>query len=906
MELVKKILIGLLSIFCVVMSESVFAATDINIKPRILWGADESLRYMDDNSTDPVLLDVDPAVLEKYKSELKYARVVTKDDAGNKYRWPLQYTEKVTKFIIHHTATTADLDDPAKAIRSIYYYHAVTRAWGDIGYNYIIDTQGNIYEGRAGGEMVIGAHAGIGNNGSIGISVLGNYEENEVPDAVIATLGKLIGAKAKIYNIDPLGYSLFRGQLLPNIMGHKDIDSTKCPGKYMYEKLPAIRAVAASYKPIEKPKFVNDYDYQDTSGLYYLELKPGETKSVTIKMENIGKKTWDEKTFIVADKNSAFEGVISFPDSDEIVLAHMQEKSVASSGTATFIFKVKGGKKGDIVNMNIAPLINGITKPRDYIVLPIAVQQTDYKYEFVDAKYPAMTMQKGEKFTATIKLKNTGNTIWRKSGENTVLLGADHERDRNSNFVSPTSTRIGYLNEEEVAPGGTGTFIMSLQAPAQIGYYKEYFTPVVEGVTWMRDSGTYFETTVLGGDYETEILGVTAKSQWEQGKKYTVEVKLRNLGQKTWTKKNMKITILKEDSLTVSNATLSTDSVKPGEIGVVTFDGQVAKNAKLGEKNILIKLKVNGVSLTKRQIPMHYKVIQGSTKTTTTTSSTSTQNNTSDGGTIRVKLGFTGNPQITSDGEFGVYSGTKLIDTLTGGKIVGVNLVNGNYQVTIGEKIYTRIDPIRFIPSSGAIMKIANFTARPGDNLYRGTLEVRTDDGSLVVIDELSLENYMKGLAEMPNDEEPEKLKAVIVAARSYAKFYMTKAEKFPGKPYNLDDNPNVSQKYLGYGFEKRAPNVVTAVNATKGEVVTYKGELVKTPYFSQSDGKVTKSAKAVWNWDAPYLVSVDDSMCKATEFKGHGVGLSGCGARAMAKNGSTYKEILTHYYTGVEITDLY
>ena len=121
-----------------------------------------------------------------------------------------------------------------------------------------------------------------------------------------------------------------------------------------------------------------------------------------------------------------------------------------------------------------------------------------------------------------------------------------------------------------------------------------------------------------------------------------------------------------------------------------------------------------------------------------------------------------------------------------------------------------------------------------------------------------------------------------------------------------MDDDPNTSQKYLGYGFEKRSPNVSAAADATYGKIVIYEGKIVKTPYFNQTDGTKTKGAKEVWNWDANYLISVDDSYCSGTEFLGHGVGMSGCGAKGMAEQGFTYEEILKHYYTGIEISKSY
>ncbi|MFA5821394.1 MAG: peptidoglycan recognition family protein, partial [Candidatus Gracilibacteria bacterium] len=406
------------------------AAGDSGVISREQWGANEDYRYLDDNGTEPDLIEIDDTTYKQFADELKYSRVVEKDSKGNKYKWPLQYPEKVKKVIIHHTATTSDLENPAQAIRDIYYYHAVTRGWGDIGYNYLVDQSGKIYEGRAGGEGVIGAHAGIGNNGSIGIAVLGNYEDTDVPKSVIGALGSFIQKKAKIHDIDPSGISKFRGKDMSNIFGHKDIMKTSCPGTYLYEKLPILRTLAKK-QMAEKNKFTKDYDFQDQSDVYYVELTPNEVKDVTIKMENIGKITWDSKTFIVVDDNPAFKDIVTFPSAKGVELARMKESSVKPGDTATFNFQVKAGKKGETVYMNIAPLVNGTRKISDYIVLPVAVQQSDFKYEFIDSKFPA-TMAPDTTFDAWVKLKNTGNTTWRKTGENTVLLGTDHERDRKS------------------------------------------------------------------------------------------------------------------------------------------------------------------------------------------------------------------------------------------------------------------------------------------------------------------------------------------------------------------------------------------------------------------------------------------------------------------------------------------
>jgi len=888
--------------------------SSIGVISRSGWGADESLRYLINNDAETETVSLSSDYYEKFKDELQFSKVVETDSTGKEYKWPLQYPMKVKKVVIHHTATTKNLDNPKQSIRDIYYYHSVSMGWGDIGYNYIIDTYGNIYEGRYGGEGVIGAHSGPGNNGSIGISVLGNYEENPVPEKVISSISNLIAIKSRIHGFSPSGYSLFRGINMPNIFGHKDIMPTTCPGQYLYAKLPVIRSLAEQLRAYEKPKFIQKYDFQDRTGIYYLEMKPDETREVTIKMENIGTETWNSETFIIVEQNPHFEGVITFLRSDPVILAKMNQSSIKPGDIGTFTFSMKAGKKGEVVKMKIAPVINGTNRTKDLIEIPVTVQQTAFKYEMVDSYFPSNTLDKGEDFTGWVILKNTGNTTWRNSSENTVTLGTDHPRDRLSSFTVPGSARIGFLLEDKVAPGETGKFTFSLKAPEQPGFYKEYFTPVVEGVTWMSDNGMNFETTIYGDLYDAAVLNITAAREWKQGGKYLITIKLRNLGKETWTKSNMNVVVYKEYDMQIQEATMLNDKVGPGETATLHFVAIVDENEDLERKNLLVRPKVNDVQLFKRPIYIYYNVVANTEliERSAETYNPEIKNGFGTEGKVRVKLSYEGEPQITASGAFEVYSGSNLITSLSTNEVATVKKTSTGYDVFVQGAKYSKTEPIRFVSTNGAILRISNFEHRPAwnlalnDNEYRGVLEIRTDDGALAVINELPLEDYMKGVAEVPNYEEMEKIKSVIIAARSYAKYYMNNGGKFPGKPYHLDDNPDVSQRYLGYGFEKRAPNVVKAVSETKGQFVTYNGTVVKTPYFSQSDGTTTKSAQAVWGWDAPYLVGASDAYCDGGEFLGHGVGLSGCGAQGMAEQGYGYVEILKHYYKGIEITDLY
>lgn len=158
--------------------------------------------------------------------------------------WPPEY-ETVSHIIIHHTATANRPLDVPGAIRSIYYYHAVEQGWGDIGYNYLVDHNGRIYQGRYGGQNVIGGHSYQFAIGSSGISTIGNFQTVDITDAAKSALVAITAFVGR--DLDPNG----RGPLqeapnLPIIASHRDVNSTTCPGDRLWNDLPEIRDLVAA------------------------------------------------------------------------------------------------------------------------------------------------------------------------------------------------------------------------------------------------------------------------------------------------------------------------------------------------------------------------------------------------------------------------------------------------------------------------------------------------------------------------------------------------------------------------------------------------------------------------------------------------------------------------------------
>jgi N-acetylmuramoyl-L-alanine amidase/FlgD Ig-like domain len=193
------------------------------------------------------------------------------------------YAPKLQLAIVHHTAGSNNYTPAQSAaiVRGIEVYHVQGNGWNDIGYNFLIDRYGTVYEGRGGGitRNVIGAHALGFNTGTVGISLIGNFDNATPPPAMQAALVRLLAWRLDVAHIDPQstvaytsgGNGKFRaGKVvtLHAISGHRDTGPTDCPGKYEYALLPqVIRGVAATglpklYSPVVSGALGGDIRFQ--------------------------------------------------------------------------------------------------------------------------------------------------------------------------------------------------------------------------------------------------------------------------------------------------------------------------------------------------------------------------------------------------------------------------------------------------------------------------------------------------------------------------------------------------------------------------------------------------------------------------------------------------------------------
>lgn len=228
------------------------------IIPRAGWGANEDLRYADGSE-----------------------------------RWTPRYAP-IQKVVVHHTVTSTGGADPSAVVRSIYYYHAVTLGWGDIGYNYLVDQSGNVYEGRYGGPEVIGAHTYGNNTGTMGIAAIGNFQSHGASASAVESIARLVGERAP--HLDPLASGAFGNHAsVPNVCAHRDFMATECPGDQLFNRLVEIRSLATNYSPqagSPTPPPVAPASAEITDVQFMPEtLYAGGTLRVDITVRNTGKTT---------------------------------------------------------------------------------------------------------------------------------------------------------------------------------------------------------------------------------------------------------------------------------------------------------------------------------------------------------------------------------------------------------------------------------------------------------------------------------------------------------------------------------------------------------------------------------------------------------------------------------------
>ncbi len=169
---------------------------------------------------------------------------------------------------VHHTTgpNGYSAGDVPRMIRAMQAYHMDANGWGDIGYHFLVDRFGRVWEGRAGSmhQPVIGAHAQGFNNGSVGVAVLGTFTGAAPSPPSVDGVAQVVGWTLGKAGVDPMSHTTMtsagsdryragRTVRFPTVAGHRDAKSTACPGRRLYDQLPQIRTSARGYATRPSP-----------------------------------------------------------------------------------------------------------------------------------------------------------------------------------------------------------------------------------------------------------------------------------------------------------------------------------------------------------------------------------------------------------------------------------------------------------------------------------------------------------------------------------------------------------------------------------------------------------------------------------------------------------------------------
>jgi len=252
-----------------------------------------------------------------------------------------------------------------------------------------------------------------------------------------------------------------------------------------------------------------DYDGEVTDqSAQHITLKPGETKELWVKLKNTGKNWWYNVGSypIHLGTSQNYDHVSSLANSSWLSANRpsiIDRTGVEPGQEAMFKFTVTAPTQQMTYEEHFKPLAEGYSwfaDPNLDIVWYINVYEPEYSAEwFSQSDWPLIT--EGDTKTLQIKYKNVGTKTWYNYGDNPVRLGTNDPIDRNSVFYNPSDwiaeNRPATMDESEVKPGEIATFTFVIRAPLTVGEYAEHFRPVVEGKTWLEDTGTFIQIKVV-------------------------------------------------------------------------------------------------------------------------------------------------------------------------------------------------------------------------------------------------------------------------------------------------------------------------------------------------------------------------------------------------------------------------
>lgn len=576
-------------------------------------------------------------------------------------------------------------------------------------------------------------------------------------------------------------------------------------------------------------------------------------------------------------------------------------------------------------------------------------------------------MTAGETKTITVRIKNKGTSSWYVNSNNYISVYTANPSYRNSDFSNSTwiDSNQGQLVKllKDTIPGQIASFKITLTAPEKTGDYREDFYLAAENKTWIKGGYFYLKIKVSSRTtQQTDTVATKSTNQTEETTKITTaennqinnddyqanltafssrkvtasggelikfKVRYYNDGSKAWNNyiwqengsdfiqselsSNAGSRITTADTSWINNKKIFSGEkiINPKEVLEINYNFRMP--TKKGSYIARFQLITNGNSSEGGLLELPLFVTSNApTNYTVPTFATNQARILKDEPNIRVGLYKTSKPtRFKSSFNYQVWAGLILKGTLPVNNIASLSYYDGLYTFSSPSLEFTGRELIRLVP----IDQNSYFTLPDYDrhvkwkgpnnfNIYRGIMEYKFSNKSNMpwIVNELGMENYIAGIAETSNGAAIEYIKALLVAARSYAYYHINNGIPADQRTFDVYAT-TADQLYLGYGSEVIMPRVVQAARATSGEMVTYLGEPVVTPYYGHSDGK-TRTWKEVWGGtNKPWLVPVDCKYDVGQNMFGHGVGMSARDAAWRADtDGWLYDQLLKHYYTNTDV----
>src|SRR3989339_1232720 len=574
----------------------------------------------------------------------------------------------------------------------------------------------------------------------------------------------------------------------------------------------------------------------------------------------------------------------------------------------------------------------------------------------------SLSLKPGETKTLSVSFLNIGSNAWTNDGETFASLYTYDPKYRTSPFQDASWFKKDQpvkLQEKTVKPGETGHVSFLLHAPSTAGTYRETFALAAEDAAWIP--GGQFSLSVRVGETlktpspsvptappstnsippvsstpptdgyaATVLLKSVKKAVVSGGEAIPFTIGIKNTGTKSWNKRTIQlpgVSMASNQTDFHHSSWLDPSHVITKQEGVITPGGldlipfTFAAPSKKGTYAARFVLAADGVAVPGGEIEIPVEVTSDAPEVYDPLAQTPSSESPSvptvsliDEPIIRVGVLIVDDEtddmiRITCANDFDVKDGEgHLVAEMKAGEEIGAFYKKERYWYNRGQGLEATNSYLRFLPrQENTICTVTNFDRRKtrnaanADNTFRNILELRynPDKNRTWLINELPIEAYLRGLAETSTLSHLNFQKTLITAARTYALYHWERATKHANEFFHVD--AYADQVYNGYGQEARTPNLSRAVTETAGTVVTYSGKTAITPYFSRSDGR-TRDWSEVWYGTVEWLRSVPAPCDAGKTLWGHGVGMSASQALCMANNGKDWREILTYFYTGIDL----